>query len=266
MNDDDLPPAVDDHGRTPGGNGQRPRLHVGRTATRRRCTSRATSNVRPGAPPALRRRHGATDEHAAVPAAVPGTAHDRASITEPRPPLWERAAHGMQQALSEDNRNKEISAPPAAQPRIANEIYLIRHGETQGYSTESGLTPLGSWQAHTYGHTLAKRIKPASGRAGLRGDQPGPADRRADPPRARRRPRDVREGRRGRRPHRRGGVPQLRGRHPRRAEGRHRRVPAVLRQLEEFERTALGDRPCGWSRSTGSGAPSRAAATRSSTG
>lgn len=84
---------------------------------------------------------------------------DDASITEPRPPLWERAGHGIQKALSEDNRNKEISAPARAKPQIANEIYLIRHGETQGYSTESGLTPLGTWQAHTYGHTLAKRIK-----------------------------------------------------------------------------------------------------------
>jgi broad specificity phosphatase PhoE len=82
-----------------------------------------------------------------------------ASITEPLPPLWERSGHGIQKALSEDNRNKEISAPPQARPKIANEIYLIRHGETQGYSTESGLTPLGAWQAHTYGHTLAKRVK-----------------------------------------------------------------------------------------------------------
>lgn len=82
-----------------------------------------------------------------------------ASVTEPPPPLWERTGHGIQQALSEDNRNKEISAPAEARSRVANEIYLIRHGETQGYSTESGLTPLGTWQARTYGHTLAKRIK-----------------------------------------------------------------------------------------------------------
>lgn len=81
------------------------------------------------------------------------------TITDQLPPLYQRVGHGMQQALSEDNRNKEISAPPAARPQVANEVYLIRHGETQGYSTESGLTPLGTWQAHTYGHTLAKRVK-----------------------------------------------------------------------------------------------------------
>jgi broad specificity phosphatase PhoE len=81
------------------------------------------------------------------------------SITEPVPPLWERTGPAMQRALSEDNRNKEILAPPQAKPRIANDVYLIRHGETHGYSTESGLTPLGTWQAHTWGHTLAKRVK-----------------------------------------------------------------------------------------------------------
>ncbi|MFL5797269.1 MAG: histidine phosphatase family protein [Actinomycetota bacterium] len=75
------------------------------------------------------------------------------------PPLWRDRDLPFQQALSEDNRNKEISAPPEARPRIANEIYLVRHAETQGYSTESGITPLGTWQAHTYGHTLAKRAR-----------------------------------------------------------------------------------------------------------
>ncbi len=84
---------------------------------------------------------------------------DRPRPAEGRSPLWERSGPGMQRAMSEDNRNKEISAPPEAQRAIANEIYLVRHGETQGYSTESGLTPLGTWQAHTWGHTLAKRIR-----------------------------------------------------------------------------------------------------------
>ncbi len=81
------------------------------------------------------------------------------TITEALPPLHERVGLGMQQAMSEDNRNKEISAPPDARPAIVNEVYLVRHGETQGYSTESGLTPLGTWQAHTYGHTMSKRVK-----------------------------------------------------------------------------------------------------------
>lgn len=75
------------------------------------------------------------------------------------PPTWEGRDLAYAQTLSEDNRNKEISAPSEANRKVVNDVYLIRHGETQGYSSESGLTPLGSWQAHTYGHTLGKRVK-----------------------------------------------------------------------------------------------------------
>ena len=74
-------------------------------------------------------------------------------------PLYRRVSLGMQRSLSEDNRNKEIAPPPEARQVLANDIYLVRHGETQGYSTESGLTPLGTWQAHTWGHTLSKQVK-----------------------------------------------------------------------------------------------------------
>ena len=76
------------------------------------------------------------------------------------PPLHERVGLGVQRAMSEDNRTKEISAPPQARKKVIADVYLIRHGETQGYSTESGLTPLGNWQAHTYGHTVSKRVSP----------------------------------------------------------------------------------------------------------
>lgn len=89
-------------------------------------------------------------------------ARSNGSTTDAPPaatPLWERASLETQRALTEDNRNKEISAPPDARQVLANDCYLIRHGETQGYSTDSGLTPQGAWQAHTYGHTMAKRIR-----------------------------------------------------------------------------------------------------------
>jgi len=79
-----------------------------------------------------------------------------ATTTEP---LWQRSDLATQQALTEDNRNKEISPPPSSARQLLNDVYLIRHGETQGYSTDSGLTPQGAWQAHTYGRTLARRMK-----------------------------------------------------------------------------------------------------------
>lgn len=81
------------------------------------------------------------------------------NITDPGTPLWQRAALEVQRALTEDNRNKEIGAPPDALPPVSNDVFLIRHGETQGYSTDSGLTPHGVWQAHTYGLTMAKRFR-----------------------------------------------------------------------------------------------------------
>ena len=34
------------------------------------------------------------------------------------------------------------------------EIRIIRHGITQGYSTDAGLTPMGAWQAHQRGQAL----------------------------------------------------------------------------------------------------------------
>lgn len=83
--------------------------------------------------------------------AAPGAAEEA--------PLWQRAELPIQQVLTEDNRNKEISPPPSAARQLLNDVYLIRHGETQGYSTDSGLTPQGAWQAHSYGQTLARRMK-----------------------------------------------------------------------------------------------------------
>ncbi|MDW3178410.1 MAG: histidine phosphatase family protein [Acidimicrobiia bacterium] len=74
-------------------------------------------------------------------------------------PLWQRSSLATQQALTEDNRNKEISPPPGTPRALRNDVFLIRHGETQGYSTDSGLTPQGVWQAHGFGQTLARRVK-----------------------------------------------------------------------------------------------------------
>lgn len=73
-------------------------------------------------------------------------------------PLWQRTSLATQQALTEASRNKEISPPPQFARSLLNDVYLIRHGETQGYSTDSGLTPQGIWQAHSMGHTLARRM------------------------------------------------------------------------------------------------------------
>jgi broad specificity phosphatase PhoE len=59
-------------------------------------------------------------------------------------------------------KDKEIVAPPERRPQedFATEIRIIRHGITQGYSTDAGLTPMGGWQAHQRGHNLSKSTQP----------------------------------------------------------------------------------------------------------
>ncbi|HZD02567.1 MAG TPA: histidine phosphatase family protein [Actinomycetes bacterium] len=75
------------------------------------------------------------------------------------PPLWNGEALDVTPAWAEVTRTKEIVPPPTATHRIAAHIHLVRHGETQGYSTESGLTPLGGWQAHRRGFDLSKGVR-----------------------------------------------------------------------------------------------------------
>ena len=60
------------------------------------------------------------------------------------------------------SRDKEIVPPPErkAQEDFATEIRIIRHGITQGYQTDSGLTPMGGWQSHQRGHSLSKSVRP----------------------------------------------------------------------------------------------------------
>lgn len=58
-------------------------------------------------------------------------------------------------------RSHEIVPPPERREQDAytTEIRIIRHGITQGYSTDAGLTPMGAWQAHQRGHALSKTLR-----------------------------------------------------------------------------------------------------------
>jgi broad specificity phosphatase PhoE len=56
-------------------------------------------------------------------------------------------------------RSKEIVAPPEARVPLRATVRLVRHGETQGYSTDSGLTPMGGWQSHRRGFDLSKGVR-----------------------------------------------------------------------------------------------------------
>jgi len=76
------------------------------------------------------------------------------------PPLWSGEPLEVTRAWADITRSKEIVPPAAAATyRVAAQVHIIRHGETQAYSTESGLTPLGGWQAHRRGFDLSKGIR-----------------------------------------------------------------------------------------------------------
>ncbi len=67
-------------------------------------------------------------------------------------------------AWAEVTRTKEVVPERRDQlASVATDVYLVRHGETQGYSSESGLTPLGAWQAHRRGQEIARRVQPGMG-------------------------------------------------------------------------------------------------------
>ena len=53
---------------------------------------------------------------------------------------------------------RELQWPESMRPSIisSTDVRLIRHGQTQGYISDSALTALGRWQAHRKGQDLAK--------------------------------------------------------------------------------------------------------------
>ncbi len=93
-------------------------------------------------------------------AAPPGTGTAPSLGAGPDPDLVTFEGESFTPALAEVTRGKEIAAPleRRAAEQIVADISIIRHGITQGYSADAGLTPMGAWQAHRRGHELARRI------------------------------------------------------------------------------------------------------------
>jgi broad specificity phosphatase PhoE len=78
-----------------------------------------------------------------------------------RPAVLEAGDERFTRQYAEVTRSHEI-APPLERQELdsyVSEIRIIRHGITQGYSTDAGLTPMGGWQAHQRGHALAKTLR-----------------------------------------------------------------------------------------------------------
>jgi broad specificity phosphatase PhoE len=77
---------------------------------------------------------------------------ERRADPDEAPPAWN-------EKWAEVARSKEIVAPPEARTAMRATVRLVRHGETQGYSTDSGLTPLGGWQSHRRGFDVSKGVR-----------------------------------------------------------------------------------------------------------
>jgi broad specificity phosphatase PhoE len=83
----------------------------------------------------------------------------RNGTAAPPRPHWNGADLDATMAWAEVTRTKEIVPERRdQQATVVTDVYLVRHGETQGYSAESGLTPLGSWQSHRRGQEIARRV------------------------------------------------------------------------------------------------------------
>jgi broad specificity phosphatase PhoE len=63
---------------------------------------------------------------------------------------------GTASAHVEPTRSPEI---PLLEADGAVELHLVRHGETQSYLADAGLTPRGTWQSRRLGHELAAEVR-----------------------------------------------------------------------------------------------------------
>ena len=71
-----------------------------------------------------------------------------------------RDGRGPDAAHREPTRSPEIVAdPPLPDVDEAVELHLVRHGETQSYLADAGLTPRGTWQSRRLGHELAAEVR-----------------------------------------------------------------------------------------------------------
>jgi broad specificity phosphatase PhoE len=80
-----------------------------------------------------------------------------APLADEEPPTWT-------EARAATSRSREVVLSPEDRPPRSGEdavvdIHLVRHGETQGYSVNAGLTPMGRWQSHRRGHDISRGIR-----------------------------------------------------------------------------------------------------------
>lgn len=79
------------------------------------------------------------------------------------PPVPGDVVPDWTEAWAQTSRSNDLVLPPELRRRRevdeVVDVHFMRHGETQGYSANAGLTPMGRWQAHRRGLDLSKGVR-----------------------------------------------------------------------------------------------------------
>jgi broad specificity phosphatase PhoE len=81
------------------------------------------------------------------------TAADHGAPAHGHPAGWREATRSPEIAL--DGGPADCGPPGCA----GLDLHLVRHGETQSYLADAGLTPRGVWQSRRYGHSLSAEVR-----------------------------------------------------------------------------------------------------------
>jgi broad specificity phosphatase PhoE len=113
---------------------------------------------------ARRRAEPITHETEAIGTETPAfvlRARERATLRALKELTRDDAPPGRTEEFARETVSPREQFPAEFRHRVSTsvDVRLIRHGQTQGYVTDGGLTPLGKWQAHRKGQDLAKGLK-----------------------------------------------------------------------------------------------------------
>jgi broad specificity phosphatase PhoE len=159
---------MDDDQRT---NGERPEVQLPRTERPDApAYLRTYLDRRASADGTVEAAGGPPDEDSALPLYLRQYRRRLAGGESPSPmaaPIEGEPQPTWTEAWAATSKSSDVILPPEEAPPSAGraslvDVHLIRHGETQGYSVNAGLTPMGRWQAHRRGHDLSKGVRPGA--------------------------------------------------------------------------------------------------------
>ncbi|HZV53108.1 MAG TPA: histidine phosphatase family protein [Candidatus Dormibacteraeota bacterium] len=105
---------------------------------------------------------GADEAAGAVPPYLARYRRRRAGLRSDRPPgpfhLRRSSPDGQVDVGPAEAAGSEVGTEPATGPEPVD-LHLVRHGETQSYLADAGLTPRGTWQSRRWGLALSAQVR-----------------------------------------------------------------------------------------------------------